>query len=420
MKNNLENNFKESLRNFEVPYNKAAWTSMNAKLNEVMPTGIIGGANYKWIAAISAIVITAASVLYIYSSDKNLANNKVRISEDGSTNKTSNNKNELTTTTSNENDRENKITDQASSVLIPSTNKQDLEHNIESGASDIELIENLDIPPINDTDQDASNQSAGENLNPNQNKSIILPSLVDICAGEKVKIHNSNDVSLTIEGANLQILVTPNTTKTVSFNAPGTYKIYGISDAIETETFNVKTLPKVDFIIDNENSYEGGLPVTFLTATDGQNVTWTFNGINATGQNTNAHFFTKGNHEITLSTNGSNGCKNTVAHDHYVKTDYNLMAVNSFIPNDSDPRNNTFMPYALTQRNVKFNLIIIDPTDGRTVYQTNDFSRGWDGTDRKTGQAVKYQASYIWKVVLENPERGERNEYAGNIIPISK
>jgi len=38
MKNNLENNIKDSLNGFEMPYDATAWTSLSNKLDQVMPT----------------------------------------------------------------------------------------------------------------------------------------------------------------------------------------------------------------------------------------------------------------------------------------------------------------------------------------------------------------------------------------------
>jgi len=102
----------------------------------------------------------------------------------------------------------------------------------------------------------------------------------------------------------------------------------------------------------------------------------------------------------------------------YIDQKYNLMAVNSFMPASTDTRKNTFMPYALTQRDTKFTLIIIDPIDGHVVYQTNDATAGWNGTDITTGSLVSYESAYIWKVIIETPEKNENNEYVGNIIPV--
>ena len=239
MKNNLENNFKESLNNFEVPYSEAAWTSMNTKLNEVMPTGSTGGMNFKWIAAISAVVITAASALYIYSPDEDTTNKSVQVSENDSTKRTSNNKKEFTTTTSNENDIQNRTTDQESVVLVPVTGDGDSQQTIDLESTDIELDEIIDNPQAIEVDQDVTNQNAGDK-NPNESKSIILPSLRSICVGENIKIHNTNDVALTIEGGNNDVSIKPNSTKTQSFNKPGVYTIHSVNDNSETKTFVVE------------------------------------------------------------------------------------------------------------------------------------------------------------------------------------
>ena len=73
------------------------------------------------------------------------------------------------------------------------------------------------------------------------------------------------------------------------------------------------------------------------------------------------------------------------------------------------------MPMALTVRDVQFNMIIIDPKSGNVVFETNNASNGWDGIDKNTGQMTRPNTAYIWKVVLQNPEPGERSEYSGTI-----
>ena len=121
-----------------------------------------------------------------------------------------------------------------------------------------------------------------------------------------------------------------------------------------------------------------------------------------------------------MTVKDANGCSSSITKSIRIYEKYNLMAVNSFIPEDIDDRNNTFMPFALTQRNVKFNLIIIDPTDGHNVFQSNDATNAWNGIDKSTGNGVNYGMTYIWKVIIENAEPNENNEYAGNITPIQK
>ena len=61
MKDNFENNIKESLNGFEVPYDAAAWSAMSKRLDQTMPTS--GGSNFKWYlggAATVAVIVTTA------------------------------------------------------------------------------------------------------------------------------------------------------------------------------------------------------------------------------------------------------------------------------------------------------------------------------------------------------------------------
>ena len=83
--------------------------------------------------------------------------------------------------------------------------------------------------------------------------------------------------------------------------------------------------------------------------------------------------------------------------------------------NSNDNRNNTFMPFALKQRNTPFKLIIIDPNDGGIVFESSDGSFAWEGIDKRDGKKVNPKKAYIWKVTLLSPEKGEKSEYKGTI-----
>ena len=76
------------------------------------------------------------------------------------------------------------------------------------------------------------------------------------------------------------------------------------------------------------------------------------------------------------------------------------------------------MPFALTQRDVKFTLIILDRRDGGIVYQTSDASMPWNGIDMRSGQLVNSNQDFIWKVQLVNPLPGESSEYKGIITKL--
>ena len=418
MKNNLENSIKESIKGYEAPYNAAAWTAMSAKLDAKMPTGSSGGSSLKWIAAGAAVLVVASATYFGLKEDTTTQENPIAVTENTTTVSPKDDN------TSAENDGITTQTNQDNTQTTSDNQEQDASDNFDE--SNVET--NSDVKPISDiveTDQlqadnvnDKTDPSNNDNLKTdNPDVTISIPSVADHCAGKFVTLKNTNTSEMIVEGPNYAKTIAAGTTSILNFMDAGSYII---RVGTTTNSFEVKSLPKVDFVIDTDNKFDKGLPTTKLIGTSGSNLEWSFNNITAKGTEVDAHFFQKGNHSIELTSTGSNGCRNSITKDHYAPADYNLMAVNAFIPGHHDPLRNTFMPFALVERDVKFNLIILDPKDGHTVFQTNDSSNGWDGIDKRTGMQVNKESTYIWKVTVENPERGESNEYAGNIIPISK
>jgi hypothetical protein len=99
-----------------------------------------------------------------------------------------------------------------------------------------------------------------------------------------------------------------------------------------------------------------------------------------------------------------------------VSEDYNLLAVNAFEPLSQDARKSTFIPYALTQRNTPFRMVILDPNDGGIVYETSDALLPWDGIDKRSGKLADTNKAYVWKVNLLKPEPGEKSDYLGTVV----
>ena len=61
-------------------------------------------------------------------------------------------------------------------------------------------------------------------------------------------------------------------------------------------------------------------------------------------------------------------------------------------------------------------MIIIDPSNGAVIFETTSASQAWQGVNKNTGERVKENTSFVWKVVLQNPEQGESPEYMGTVI----
>lgn len=417
MKNNLENSIKESLKGYEVPYNAAAWTAMNAKLDAKMPVGKTGGgATLKWVATGAAVLAVAGVSYFSLKSENSVAENSITIAEKSD----STNNSKTSTQSSNEEvvDNTNVVTSVSNEDIINETNLQISDNTTQNIDQNGQTSEEINEDKT--TSETKEEKTDNNTVNPVSNKpsnTIEIPSISDLCAGETINVENSNDLEMTIEGPNYSKTIDAGSSAVLNFVNTGSYRT---AVGNKMKSFTVKALPAVDFSIDTDNKFENGLPSTLLVGTSGSNLEWSHKNGSEEGNEIDVHFFKKGHYPITLTSTGANGCSNSITKDHYVSEDYNLMAVNAFIPGHHDPQRSTFMPFALMERNVKFNLIVLDPTDGHTVFQTNDSSNGWNGVDKRTGMQVSPEKLFIWKVTIENPERGESNEYAGNIIPISK
>ena len=177
--------------------------------------------------------------------------------------------------------------------------------------------------------------------------------------------------------------------------------------------------PKLILDVDAIN-YEDGTPrIRVNLQTYGSDITWSANGtlVNKKSRSVDLMAFKGQTYTITAEAQ-LDGCKSTEKIKVTANEDYNLLAVNAFNPESRDERNATFMPYALTIRDVRFELLILDPENGAVVFRTTDAQNAWDGIDQRTGQLVPAQKAYIWKVVLQEALPNEKTTYSGTIVRI--
>ena len=183
-------------------------------------------------------------------------------------------------------------------------------------------------------------------------------------------------------------------------------------------TFTVFEAIEAQIITDDALNYENGLPeLKVETYQEGKN-TWILDGeMQATNQSAHSfNLFKKGIHVMSIKTTDVNGCNTSSSVSFNAEADYNLLAVNAFSPTSMEPRNTHFIPFALTQRNTPFTMIVIDPADGAVLFETSSADIPWDGTNRNTGRMVDANKSYVWKVILEQPEANENPEYIGTVV----
>ncbi len=425
MKNNLENSFRESLKNFEMPYNSAAWTSMSAKLDAKMP---VKASKTKWYAAagiILAAIIT--STLFLFSTNENSQKTVVAKTNDLNTSFKKEKSNETKSTVARTNETtKSGVTEQTkNNNQSTEINKTEAHSTEETPISSSNVVHKEEKTTTKNEPQNNRSEPSEQIISHQKTapEDLIIPSISSACTGETIEIKNVNDAEIIIGGPWFSQIIEPHSTVKVTFKNEGTY-IIGPEEADggkNLKTFTIHPLPNVDFTIDNEIKYDGGLPTIRLISNTSQNTSWKYGANTDEGNEINPIFFKKGDYPVTLTVKDNNGCTNLIEKNIYIEEDYNLLAVNSFIPQDNDIRRNTFMPYALTQRkDVKFTLIVIDPSDGHIIFQTKDATAAWTGVDQQTGQFVKFEKAYIWKVIITNPVQGEKGNYAGTITPLTR
>ncbi|MEN9999251.1 MAG: hypothetical protein RI922_2241 [Bacteroidota bacterium] len=415
MKDNFENNIKESLNGFEVPYDATAWTAISKRLDQAMP--VSGNSNLKWYlggAATVAVIVTTALLWPSTDVEKSqhitsTSTEKVKETEDQ-------------VHTSKGTSSHTTIQD-ASSIEAP-------EKNTSNGTSNPVSFD----PAPNIFDNPIDYIKTKENTYMNEDEPVnsifdpiiemvapTVPSVANICLNESTTINNPNKQELTVVGPNGITTIKGNSSLQYTPDSEGIYNLGFMVNGIfnSKESFVVKPLPKVDFTIDETYHYENGVPsINLATNSQGVAHVWNFEGQNGTttGTEAKAHFFYKGEYDITLTVTGSNSCKSSVAKSVQIEETYNLLAVNGFDPMSGDNRINSFIPRGLVERSADFRMIIIDPTDGAIIFETNDVSNPWRGLDKRNGQMVSANKAFIWKVTLNNPLKGENPEYKGTIV----
>ncbi|MEX1192328.1 MAG: PKD domain-containing protein [Brumimicrobium sp.] len=425
MKNNLENAFKDKLSNFEAPYDPQAWSSVKNQL-DAKSTGGGGSSALKWIAATAIIATIAVTGYIILSQDKNTKTAEVSQKNETAPNKNiEQNANEKKAKTNNasENNVDFKEDDQNE---LSQSNSAITNEKVESESNEVSDNNNESLSESNDIN--ASNPDKVESSDNIQNVSVLDKmkyiqgnvSSNEVCAGDKITIRNTGLKLDLVRFEYKNETITLKKAHSFDFSPETSTVINFVNDQnliVETEYIKVNELPTPDFSYETD-IYEKGVPVTKCNSYgDYQELKWTFDkDITKSGEEVTHNFFEKGTHDITLEVIDFNGCKNALTKKVRVEEKYNLLAVDAFKPNDNDIRNNTFMPYSLTQRDVRFTLTIVDPRDNGVVFASDDATNSWDGTDERSGKMTPAETVYIWKVQIENPLPNERPVYAGTVV----
>ena len=420
MNKNIEDIIKEALENHDAGYVSGAWESMSARLDGTPSTPF-----YKkwWVAAAFGTALVGTAAFFMMNETKNPDKKTQEIVAVNTYNQLS------PSTEKSGNTPSGKGTNSVAQQTNPNTenlfnsSKESSSYSGSSSAASGNLPNrNLNASQVKDRSSDMIGNEI-EKL-PNRTEQtefakVILPA--GVCVNEDLTISNQN--------ASKFITVTDINGKAIDL-APGkkvtlTPKSAGVITVQSGDHMDVVTVHdnKSDLYIDVDPSllYENGIPtLKFKVAGNPANLVWNSNikDNEMKGDTYIVHPYTERSVEIRVSNTNDFGCK--VEEKQVVTLDerYNLLAPTAFDPMSSDPRNKTFMPYALTERSVAFEMLIIDPRTGAKIYSTTDSSEGWTGIDQRTNEMVKSASVWAWKVIIKNPNTGEPREYSGTITKL--
>jgi len=418
----IEDLFKSALKDQELPYNESAWNEMSKKL-DARSGGASG--NLKWIlGAAGAVVVTVGTLIYVNSNNvSNIQENKEKNIASLET-KSIKNTNDIDSDEiisenqvqeDNTTEKSNNEVQVKSKTISNETNQQEVVQIIDCCDEKIVQL----IPPVY-RETTVKEETLIEN--PGVKEILTFNTLTDKCLNDEFVYLNENKQSLWLNTPMNTLIEIPASSKfKESLNEKGLYQVGELNASMEfvsRSSFTVFEAKSNQLIVEDHLNYENGLPQLDAKAYNEGDNKWYLNNdaVSFNKESNSFNLFKKGNYRIGISTKDPNGCVSKSNVSFYVEEDYNLLAVNAFTPTSWDSRNTHFIPFALTQRNTPFKMIVIDPADGAILFETASAELPWDGTDRNTGKMVEQNKSFVWKVILERPESNEKPEYIGTVV----
>lgn len=406
----IEEIIKESVQNYEVPYDSSAWDSLSAKLDAGAKAS---PKKWPWIAGVAGIAAIVTTVLVLQNQENNTTLNtdkdvsaKTIVDVQESTSPTKH----TTKLSEEENTSEENIATQAEETTVIENERNTQTTHSNNSTTPSEVVNETVVEDLPAIKHDPVNQTAV--------KRFVTGAISEttICKGESITISNNQNghVLFALDNGVYHL----KKGESQEFHPETTSEVKFVNDKGETLASEIITVHKAAPIeFSYENFYVKGVPVTRLQSYSSANTyAYTVDDKQYNGKDVSIHLFDKSNHSVTLTTTDANGCTSETTQNVQNEQDYNLLAVNAFNPNSAINENRTFMPFALTERNnTQFSLTVFDSRDNQIVFQSSNANETWDGTDRRTGRMADANISFIWQVKLQNPLEGEKSAYAGTI-----
>ncbi len=414
--NKFEENIKQSLENFEVPYDPKAWEKLSKKLDQKenksnqKPTK--GFNNFLFVGASTLIVAGIYFIATQKSTTLPKTTKEIAVSENNEPQKINISTGEIEVHTKN-----------TKTAIKTNNEKKELINDEKKHLSNQKVFnktEKKESIVNNETLTETNNLKTSLT----QNIEVEIPKTKSTyCENEFIIITNTNSIPLYLinEKGRKMYKIPANAVNKYNIKESGRYEWLNEENGNKTyKAFEIVENPNSNFSMSSELEFTDGIPkINCSTSSNATTTQWLLNSkfINSNKDFTIA-IFTKGLNSISLKVENNAGCKSTTVKTINVEDNYNLLAVTGFEPNHHDSKRNSFIPFALTVRNIPFKMVIIDPKNDKVIFETTDSSKPWDGIDQTTNEMVPENTTYIWKVTLFKTEKNEKSDYVGKITRI--
>lgn len=418
MNNPFDDKIKQSLENFEMPYDASAWAELEKQLPSTPPAASTGTSSIgKLAAGIALVTATTVGVWYFNSEkpDSEKPETVVETQTEEAIQLTSTEE-QTTFTEAEKKVASNEVVENHVAVVDEKAldNSNPVDQTAASQQESVKTEKETQQPTADQTEKSApSSEIDTESIKPFSApfKVKFIASDAAVCAGEDISFMNESSKSASKlvwdfgDGA-----MSSEMNPTHNFALPGNYTVtlsgFNQNDLQTAEysmTVRVTPIPTPIFNGDRKLSGYEAIPLYRFTTAIPPNETavWSFSdGTIISGSSAEHLFRDKGTSVATLTVTNAYGCVTEMEHEYETYKDFDLLAPNTFSPN-GDGINETFIPVALPEMGIAFEMTIQNPRTGEIVYRTENPSAPWDGTLNNSGQKLD-QGLYVWTVVLKD------------------
>ncbi|MCF8276811.1 MAG: gliding motility-associated C-terminal domain-containing protein [Flavobacteriales bacterium] len=422
MSNPFDNKLKESLEQFEMPYDANAW----AELEKQLPKS--GGAStnrFSWkAAALIAVLASSVATLLYLNSDTESTNSTEQtelVHEQSTIQESASEQKDEVIVAKKSNHTINASESEAveSEKMVPVVADQ----NPEAQKSDSENDAQLPIPLTASTDTKTVPTEKPTTPKPQIKPLVVnvIPSALQVCVGE--------DLSFLVTSSDPKAIMSwdfGDETSSREQNPSHRYVNQGdYSVVLKAENANQTTEQLVAITVKSKpmatlesikrlDQFES-IPLYDFNTTlqPRETAIWEFSdGAIVKGEKSSRLFTEAGKPSVKLTVTNISGCSTSEIWEEDSRDKFDILAPTIFTP-DGNNDNETFMPATLPFIGIDFEFNVLDQK-GQTVFRTNNPDERWNGKLNNTGEKLG-PGTYIWTVVLKE-DIAKKKVFNGTII----